>query len=141
MRLQCTSKRTIQLRTLQLAEEGLPCPIEGFEAEPFDVFRCELGDEDHEFHGAFLDELADKKRDAYFCWSGVDGAQFIIASEPCGKRGGDEEICNLFENHPGVCDWDLIDPLQVAIQALVDQTMAYLRDHGERPPLPKRGSD
>jgi hypothetical protein len=124
-----------------LAEERLPCCIEGFEAEPFEVFQCELGDDGHEMHGAFLDELADPRKDAFFCWLEGDETQYVFASKICRKRANEDDLCTLYVNHSGVCRWALIDPVRVAIQAQVDQAMAKWRDMGFTPRLPKRGSE
>lgn len=133
MQFQCTSRRTIQLQTLQMAQESLPFPAGGFDVEPDDSFRCELGDSDHDVHSAYLDLLTDKLRDAFLCWTADGAQQYVMASAPCLKVSSERKACNLFLNHPGECDWGLEDPEELALMAHMDQVRAFTRDYGFPP--------
>lgn len=102
---------------------------------PDDVFQCELDDSEHEFHCAYLRDIPGDEREVFYAWTPEGNTRYVLVLRACRKKYKDEgESCGIFRNHSGVCDWEYVDPSRIALNAEMDQAMAYLRDHGTLPP-------
>lgn len=135
MTFRCTSVRTIQPQTVCLALHIAPYDLETINIAPDEHFQCQLDDVEHETHAAFLRDTPEEGKDVWFGWSSEDCTQFVFLLGTCGRQPKDEmDSCSLFERHPGLCNWEYVDPQRLAIDAEVDQALCYLRDHGALPP-------
>ncbi|CAL9312967.1 hypothetical protein SUDANB180_02579 [Streptomyces sp. enrichment culture] len=106
------------------AAEAIGSPRPGIEWSPYDVFQCLVEDVPHDFHAAFLrtGARADPESDVYLCWRDGSPVQWLADIDVCLKKA--EPLgtgCTIYRGHPGRCEWQYIDPPQVAAQALVDQ--------------------
>jgi hypothetical protein len=104
-----------------------PCPdIEWAGDSPF---QCMVEDVAHDFHAAFLrtGSSTDPDTDVFVCWRDGSTAQWLEDIEVCLLRAAPlDSGCTIFRHHPGRCDWEYLDPAQIALQAEADQLAAKL---------------
>ena len=125
MTYRCTATAELDDDVRATAEKfGSPHPDIEWAPKPFDLFQCMVEDVSHDFHAAFLRTGAstDPDSDVYLCWRDGSSVQWLEDVEVClGKPTALGTGCTIFRDHPGRCDWQYIDPPQVAAQAMADQ--------------------
>ncbi|MFF0510942.1 hypothetical protein [Streptomyces sp. NPDC004250] len=102
-------------------------PFERIEWASDTVQRCLLEDIPHDSHAAFLrtgshgDPVAS---DVYLLWRDGDPAQSLADLHCClAQRTPMSSACTIFRGHPGRCEWQYVDPEQVAAEAQADQLL------------------
>ncbi|MCN9244217.1 hypothetical protein NGF19_26120 [Streptomyces sp. RY43-2] len=108
----------------------IPSPHMDIDWAPFDSFQCVVEGAPHDHHAAFLRSGAntDPCTDVFLCWRDGEVAQWIEDVEVCLKRSNPMGSgCTIFKGHPGRCDWQYIDPLDVAARAQADQLIKEWR--------------
>ncbi|WP_328657847.1 hypothetical protein [Streptomyces sp. NBC_00334] len=116
------------------------CPFDRIEWASDPVQQCLLEDIPHDIHAAFLrsgshgDPAAS---DVYLLWRDGDTTQSLADLHCClAQRTPMSGACTIYKGHPGRCDWQYIDPAQVAAQAQADQ---LLQEMGLLPPGSREG--
>ncbi|MFD6169619.1 hypothetical protein [Streptomyces coeruleorubidus] len=102
----------------------IPSPFTDVEWSGTPHLQCLLEDVPHDFHAAFLRTGAgtDPDTDVFVCWRDGSATQWLEDIEVCLLRAGPLDTgCTVYRLHPGRCDWQYIDPAQVALQAEADQ--------------------
>ncbi len=127
MPLRCPSMRALSITLASQSFEIAPCDIRAYDYEPDGSYQCELSDEPHDFHAAFLRPIPDSEDVVFYCWDDEPAVSYLSLIPHCYKeRSGD--FCLLPRGHEAACEWDIIDPVVVALQANGDQTRAWHRD-------------
>jgi hypothetical protein len=106
----------------------IPTPFDSIEwapetAGPY-AFQCKLSEVPHTHHAAFLRTGSSQEpcSDVFLCWHDETGPQWLEDVEVCLKRRHPMATgCTIFRGHPGLCDWEYIDPPMVAAGAQADQ--------------------
>ncbi|MEU8695617.1 hypothetical protein [Streptomyces sp. NPDC048665] len=106
------------------AAAKIASPWSCIEWSSFDPLQCLIEDVPHDHHAAFLrtGARAGPDSDVYLCWCDGSSTQWLEDLECCMHRPDPLGTgCTIFTGHPGRCDWQYIDPEQVAAQAQADQ--------------------
>lgn len=125
MTYRCTAEAELDDDLRALAAQ-IPTPHTDIEWTSFDTLQCMVEDVPHEHHAAFLRTGArtDPDTDVYVCWRDGSSKQWLEDIECCMNRPNPLGTgCTIFKDHPGRCEWQYIDPAQVAAQAMADQLM------------------
>lgn len=123
MTYRCTAATDLD-DEIQAEAEKIGSPHPHIEWASSSLFQCMVEDVPHDHHAAFLRTGAgtDPDSDIYLCWRDDSPAQWIEDVECCMNRSHPLGTgCTIFKSHPGRCDWQYIDPQQVAAQAQADQ--------------------
>jgi hypothetical protein len=124
----CTATTEPTVTVLEAAAL-IPSPLPDIDWATQPPFQCLLEGEPHEFHAAFLrtGSGTDPDTDVFLCWRDASAIQWLEDIEVCLKRAAPLDTgCTIYRSHPGRCDWQYIDPAQIALQAKADQLTAKL---------------
>jgi hypothetical protein len=133
MPFRCTAKVSMPPNVEQLAQEMVPDWAEEGQQDRVEPFQCQLAETEHDFHASFY-HVHDADKEIWFCWNAEADLYYVIVQEQCWEtRTPTSSPCNLFEYHPGVCDWAYVDPEWLAMQSRLDQAMSHYKEHGVMP--------
>ncbi|MFJ8146063.1 hypothetical protein ACIQ6R_13420 [Streptomyces sp. NPDC096048] len=124
----CTATSEVHAEVRAMGET-ISSPHGKIEWTPYSTLQCLLEDVPHDFHAAFLrtGTRADPASDVYLCWRDGSLDQCLADLDCCMARPEPRDAgCTIFEHHPGRCQWEYIDPEQVAAQAQADQLVEEL---------------
>ncbi|MFE2040740.1 hypothetical protein ACFXAZ_07355 [Streptomyces sp. NPDC059477] len=105
-----------------------------------DAVQCQLGDIPHVFHAAFLRDGAQREpcSDVFLRWHQDMPGQWAQDLAVClSKRTPLGDVCTIFRDHPGPCEWQQTDPLDPALSAYADQLIQDWRQGGSSGSLTK----
>ncbi|MEV3860682.1 hypothetical protein AB0J38_41035 [Streptomyces sp. NPDC050095] len=127
----CTSLQPLNDVMALFSLEIAPFDAQDIDYKPGAVMQCQLGEGDHDTHGSFLRILPGANgKEVWLSWDGDHGNQYVSIVKLCmEKRRGDADGgCLLYKGHPGECDWAILDPVDVALTAKIDQACALFDD-------------
>lgn len=102
----------------------LECAFTDPDRPDADAVQCQLGDIPHVFHAAFLRDGAQREpcSDVFLRWHQDMPGQWAQDLAVClSKRTPLGDVCTIFRDHPGPCEWQQTDPLDTALSAYADQ--------------------
>ncbi|MFE2042736.1 hypothetical protein ACFXAZ_17760 [Streptomyces sp. NPDC059477] len=105
-----------------------------------DALQCQMGDVPHVFHAAFLRDGAQREpcSDVFLRWHQEMPGQWAEDLAVClSSKTPTGDVCTLFRDHQGPCEWQQIDPFDMALQAHADQLIQEWQHGGPSDSLAK----
>ncbi|MGW0756116.1 hypothetical protein ACWD1Y_06445 [Streptomyces sp. NPDC002814] len=129
----------IDLDLFTLSLKVAPFDATEIDYDPGTDFQCELSDEEHDLHGAFLRMIPENDKHVFYFWDSIGSVDHLVALSLCNKpKPEHKEPCGLWRGHVGKCEWGMIDPVNIALTAALDQAGPVLRELVGIPDLLKR---
>ncbi|MFE2041080.1 hypothetical protein ACFXAZ_09135 [Streptomyces sp. NPDC059477] len=100
-----------------------------------DAVQCQVSDDaPHVFHVAFLRDGAQREpsTDVFLHWHQDMPGQWAEDLPVCESEDPTGDICTIYRDHPGACEWAQFNPFDIALRAQVDQLIAALKPVGLR---------